>query len=102
MATSWGKSVKEIEALQAAGKQKIADTQSEQWMINKAVHYNAWANLQPAEFAAVAAAFQALLKSMQCPNALCADFLCVSPAKGDKEALRCGCGTTNLNLKIKK
>ena len=38
-------------------KQKIAATQSENWMINKAVHYNQWANLQPKEFAAVATSF---------------------------------------------
>ena len=61
-------------------------------MINKAVHYNEWANLQPKEFTAVAAAYQAFLKSMQCTNGNCQEFLRVSPAKGDKEALRCGCG----------
>jgi recombinational DNA repair ATPase RecF len=101
-AASWGKSVTEVEALEAEAKQKIADTHSEQWMINKAVHYNAWVNLQPREFSAVAVAFRALLKSMQCPNVPCSEFLCVSPTKGEKEALRCGCGARNLNLKINK
>ncbi|WP_292533633.1 AAA family ATPase [Methylocystis sp.] len=101
-AASWNKSVSEIEAKQAEAKQKIADTQSEQWMINKAVHYTAWANLQPKEFASVATAFQVFLKSMQCSNAPCSEFLCVSPAKGEREALRCGCGNTNLNLKMNK
>jgi len=38
------------------------------------------------------------LKSMQCTNPKCGEFFCVSPIKGDKEALRCGCGATNLNL----
>jgi hypothetical protein len=37
--------------MQKDAKQKIADTHSENWMINKAVHYNQWANLQPKEFA---------------------------------------------------
>lgn len=98
---SWGQGVADIEARQADSKQKIAATQSEQWMINRAVHYNEWANLQAKEFEAVAAAFQAFLKSMQCTNATCSEFMCVSPFKGEREALRCGCGTTNLNLKIK-
>src|SRR5947209_66259 len=82
--------------------QQIADTQSENWMINKAVHYNQWANLHPKEFAVVAAAFQAFLKSMQCAEESCSEFLHVSPVKGDKETLRCGCGSTMPNLTISK
>jgi hypothetical protein len=70
-------------------------------MINKAVHYNGWANLQPKEFAKVAEAYQALLKSMQCKNPLCAEYLAISPPKGEREALRCSCGTANFNLKLK-
>jgi hypothetical protein len=101
-AISWKKDVAEIEGIQKDAKQKIGDTQSENWMINKAVHYNQWANLQPKEFAAVAAAFQAFLKSMQCAQESCLEFLHVSPVKGDKETLRCGCGGTILNLTISK
>jgi hypothetical protein len=41
-AVSWKKDVAEIEAMQKDANQKIADTQSENWMINKAVHYNQW------------------------------------------------------------
>jgi hypothetical protein len=100
-AGSWGVSTADIEATQADAKKRIAETQSEQWMINKAVHYNGWANLQPKEFATVASAFQAFLKSMQCKNAPCSEFLCVSPPKGEREALRCGCGQSNFNLKKK-
>lgn len=98
-ATSWGNPTAAVETLQADAKKKIAETQSEQWMINKAVHYNEWANLQAKEFAKVAAAFQTLLKSMQCQNESCAEFLCVTPSKGEREALRCGCGQSNYNLK---
>lgn len=71
-------------------------------MINKAVHYNEWAHLQSKEFAAVAAAFHAFLKSMQCANASCLEFLRASPVKGDKEALRCGCGNTTINLTVNR
>lgn len=88
--------------LQVESKKRVAATKSEEWMINKAVHYNAWADLQPKEFVAVASSFQELLRLMQCPNADCGEFLCVSPIKGDKEVLRCSCGTVALNLIPKK
>lgn len=101
-AVSWKKGVAEIQEMQKDSKKRVADTQSENWMINKAVHYNQWANLQPKEFAAVAGAFQAFLKSMQCAEESCLEFLRVSPVKGDKETLRCGCGATVLNLTISK
>lgn len=100
-AESWGTSATAIEAMQADAKKKIAETQSEQWMINKAVHYNGWGTLQPKEFAKVANAFQTLLKSMQCKNAPCSEFLYVSPPKGERETLRCGCGQTSFNLRKK-
>jgi hypothetical protein len=101
-AVSWRKDVAKIEEMQKDARRKIADTQSENWMINKAVHYNQWANLQPKEFATVAAAFQAFLRSMQCSKEGCLEFLHVSPVKGEKETLRCGCGDTTLNLTVSK
>lgn len=101
-AQSWGASTKEIEAMQADAKAMIAATNSEQWMINKALHYNEWHNLQAKEFRAVADAFKKLLASMQCSNAPCREFVCVTPARGrEREALRCGCGQRNHNLKLK-
>lgn len=101
-AVSWGHGVADIEARRTEAKQKIAATQSEQWVINKALHYNEWANLQPKDFAAVAAAYQALLASMRCTNPECLELVCVSPSKGEREALRCGCDSVNLNLRLKK
>jgi recombinational DNA repair ATPase RecF len=100
-AVSWGSDTTTIDALWTEASQRIADTKSDEWMINKAVHFNAWANLQPKEFAVLAAAFQALLKSMQCKNAPCGEFLRVLPVKGNRELLRCGCGQSNLNLMVK-
>lgn len=100
-AKSWGKPVTDIETLQAEAKAKIAATKSEEWMINKAVHYNQWATFQKAEFLLVVTAFRELLKSMQCSNVECQEFLCVSPIKGEKEVLRCGCGDRLINLKAK-
>lgn len=98
---SWGKDAKEVEALQADAKAKVVATKSEEWMINKAVHYNQWATFQKAEFEAVVTAFRELLKSMQCVNPACMEFLCISPIKGEKEVLRCGCGDRSINLVVK-
>jgi hypothetical protein len=71
-ASSWCMSTSEIEAMQGNAKAKISATQSDQWMINKAIHYNAWANLSSKDFEAVAAAFHELLDSMRCKNEVCA------------------------------
>jgi hypothetical protein len=100
-AKSWGKNTAEFEELYADAKTKIAATKSEEWMINKAVHYNQWATFQRAEFEAVVNSFRELLKSMQCANAACQEFVCVSPIKGEREVLRCGCGDRLINLKAK-
>lgn len=100
-AASWGNSTAQIEAIQSDANKKIAATQSEEWIINKAVHFSGWANLQPKEFARLAEAYRAFLASMQCQNEACAEFLRVTPPKGTREALRCGCGQNNHNLKIK-
>ncbi|TYO61087.1 AAA family ATPase [Bradyrhizobium hipponense] len=102
-AQSWGNSSAQatIVALEADAKAKIAKTQTEQWMINKAVHYNEWANLQPKELASLVAAFKDLLDSLRCTNVDCGGYSYVSPHKGDRQALRCTCGSINFNL-IKK
>lgn len=101
VAKSWGTSTSDIESMESAAKAHISEMQSEQWMINKAVHYNEWVALQPKEFAVVAGAFQSFLRSMQCKNAACGEFLFVTPKKGKREAMRCGCGQNNLNLSKK-
>ena len=102
-ATSWGQAdtVKAIEDAETDFKAKAAQSQVEQWMINKAVHYNEWHNLQKAEFEAVVAAFKALLITMRCTEAVCMEYVRVVPRKGAKEALRCDCGKVNFNLKKK-
>ena len=98
-AASWGQDTTTIESLEKDAKERIARSSTEQWMMNKAVHYSAWGNLQKSEFQTVSAAFKDLLRSMQCTE--CSEFLYVSPHKGDKESLRCGCGRLSFNLRLK-
>ena len=98
---SWGVEMGPIEAFEKVTSGKIAKTHAEQWMINKALHYNSWANLQPSEFRTVVDAYKDLLATIQCVNVECLEFLYVAPRKGEKESLRCGCGTINFVLKSK-
>lgn len=100
-AKSWGQSTAEIEALQSIFNTKVARTNAEQWAINKAVHFNVWATMQAKEFSEVVSAFKDALSSMQCSKAICGEFLRVSPRKGQRESLSCGCGAINFNLKKK-
>ena len=100
-AASWGQDTSSIDALKAEVKEKISEARAEQWVINKSVHFNPWANLQAEEFRTVVTAFRELLSSMQCTNAACREFVAVTPKKGKMEAIRGSCGSVNLNLKVK-
>lgn len=70
----------------------------ERWAINKAGHYNEWANLGTSDFEPVVAAFKELLGCFSCPD--CASWLYVTP-RCTPEVLRCACNAINLNLKRK-
>ena len=98
-ATSWGVVVPQIPALEtefAAAKQQTA---VDQWQVNAAVHYNAWATLTPQDFGPVVAAYKKLVQSFTCGK--CSEVLYVSPDRGEKEALRCRCSSININLQTK-
>lgn len=88
-----------LATMRAITKDLIAKTNSEQWAINPSVHFNEWANLQVHEFQEVVDAFKKLLEHLRCKNPACMSYLYVSPHKGQKEELRCNCGTTAINLK---
>jgi hypothetical protein len=99
-AQSWGKDAEK----QAAGKRKDALSAAagasnvEQWAVNKAVHYNEWANFGKKDFQPVVAAFKALLACFRCEA--CESWVHVAP-RGNPETLRCGCNSVNLNLRPK-
>ena len=71
----------------------------EQWAVNKAVHYNAWANFGRKDFQPVVAAFRELLGRFRCDA--CDSWLYVTPKRGAPESLRCGCASISFNLKPK-
>lgn len=99
-AQSWGNDT----AKQAVGKAKEALSNAakgsnvEQWAVNKAVHYNEWANFGKTDFTPVVKAFKELLSSFCC--ATCGSWLYVTP-RHSPESLRCACNGVNFNLKQK-
>lgn len=99
-AQSWGNTaakdavVKAKDALsQAAGASSV-----EQWAVNKAVHYNEWANFGKTDFTPVVAAFKDLLACFRCAS--CGSWLYVTP-RSSPDSLRCACSAVNFNLKQK-
>jgi hypothetical protein len=99
-AQSWG-NVSEKEAISKRKEElsaAAAASNVEQWAVNKAVHYNEWANFGKKDFEPVVAAFKELLKCFGCE--VCGSWLHVSP-RVNAESLRCSCNGINLNLKPK-
>ena len=100
-AQSWGNAA----AREAATKRKTMLSTSngtvnvEQWAVNKAVHYNEWANFGKKDFEPVVAAFKALLECFRCEA--CDSWLYVTP-RTSPESLRCACNAISLNLKPKQ
>jgi hypothetical protein len=99
-AQSWGNDA----AKEEAGRRKAllstssGATNVEQWAVNKAVHYNVWANFGKKDFAPVVAAFRELLGCFSCDK--CDGWLYVTP-RGNPDSLRCACNSVSLNLKAK-
>ena len=90
-----------VEAMKIARSEALAAYGGEGWVINKAIHFNEWADFSKAEFRQVVAALKTLLLQFRCPKADCDSWLYVTPKKGDPEVLRCRCMGVNLNLKPK-
>ncbi len=99
-AQSWGNDA----AKTAATERKAALSASngaanvEQWAVNKALHYNEWANFGKKDFEPVAVAFKELLECFQCPA--CQGWLYVTPRVAP-ETLRCACNALQFNLNAK-
>lgn len=100
-AQSWGDAAKRDAA--AGHKDALSESKGtadmEQWAVNKAVHYNEWANLGKKDFEPVVAAYKDFLERFRCST--CESWLYVTPKRGPSEALRCDCAAYNFNLKIK-
>jgi hypothetical protein len=100
-AQSWGNAA----AKEAAADRKKMLSSSrgainvEQWAVNKAVHYNEWANFGKKDFEPVVGAFKELLDCFRCTS--CQSWLYATPRGPNPESLRCSCSGFNMNLKVK-
>ena len=100
-AHSWGNTTAKEDA---ANRKSVLSTSSgatnvEQWAVNKAVHYNEWANFGKKDFEPVVTAFKELLGCFSCEK--CESWLYVTPRGANPDSLRCACNAVNLNLKAK-
>lgn len=67
LTNSGNKADKEAVAKRKASLSASADASNvEQWAVNKAVHYNEWANFGKKDFQPVVSAFKQLLESFRC------------------------------------
>ena len=85
-----------VATLKMARSKVLTKCGGEQWVINRAIHYNEWASFTRAEFRAVVDPFKELLLQFRCGK--CESWLYVTPRKGNPEMLRCRCTALNLNL----
>jgi hypothetical protein len=101
-ARSWNHAddLAKVEEMQSSRKRICDGWNGEQWAINKAVHYNDWANFSREEFNSLVEVIKNLLNQFRCNKTGCDSWLTLTPKK-DPLDLRCACGSLRLNLKEK-
>ena len=102
VAKSWDDSeqMARVSELQSARNTILTAKKDEEWVINKAIHYNEWADLSKNDFQPVVTAFKELLQQFRCDKPKCGVWLYLTP-RFDPADLRCSCGAFRLNLQEK-
>lgn len=103
-ANSWNKRdiIQQLTQVEEQSKEIIKRTLAEEWNVNKAVHYNEWANYGKQDFLPVVTAFNDLYeKVFSCSNEDCQSVLHVTFDGAKVNGVRCNCGAVNWNLTIK-
>jgi recombinational DNA repair ATPase RecF len=103
-ANSWNQAavVDDLKKIDDNSKAIIAKTNAEQWNVNKAVHYNEWANLRKEDFQPVVNAFKELYEDVfSCANPECQAVLHILQEGPNVTGVKCKCGNTNWNLNKK-
>lgn len=100
-AQSWGNDDQKTKAHARKQRLKQANTKKgeEDWTVNKAVHFNEWANFSPNDFKPIVQAFKDLLACAQCDD--CGSWLYITPKNTSPEGLRCSCNLVSFNLRKK-
>ncbi len=89
-----------IKAMQDVRAEVLEEKSLEDWAMNKAIHYNEWAQLTRNDFRDVVGAFKALIQQFRCQNPKCDSWMSLTTRINPAE-VRCACGTLRLNLKMK-
>ena len=102
-ASSWNNNdaKQQVDALKAERTQAILAQDGENWAINALVHSNDWAAMSKADFEPVVEACKQFTELFSCSNPDCDSWIYVVGMPGSEEALRCSCGTLNINLRRK-
>lgn len=100
-ANSWNNEPARLAASEAKSSLSSANLvqDSEQWAVNPAVHYNAWANFTKEDFVPVVEACRNFLALFRCDS--CDATIHISRANGVDESLRCKCGVIQFDLRKK-
>lgn len=96
-AKAWdnAEAVEAVEARQTMFRERNTRGGDEQWVVNKAVHYNDWADFAREDFEPVVDAFKDLVECFRCKD--CGTWLCATPRRGAK-SLHCDCSKVSINL----
>lgn len=100
-ANSWGneEAKAEVERRKEERAKVIPIQETENWAINKLVHYNDGVNMSPSDFEPVLEACRQFLGLFHCAS--CNGTIYVVGTTGNEDSLRCSCGSYNLNLRSK-
>ena len=101
-AKSWedADAIEKVEKLLRARAMILRDKEAEQWIINKAVHYNGWVDLSKKDFAPVVEAFKKLLHQFRCERPNCNSWLSLDHKK-NPTGLSGACCKFHINLREK-
>jgi DNA repair exonuclease SbcCD ATPase subunit len=101
-ANSWNKKddMARLEELETQTKEIITRSQSEQWGINDAVHYNKWQDFTKDDFLPIFEAFRDFEGLFKC--ATCGGLIAVAPKARNPVLMKCPCGAMNWNLEENK
>ena len=102
-ANSWNNEAAKVrvQQLKTARAAAVLAQEGEHWAVNSSIHYNDWATMSKADFAPVVEAWREFFSLFTCDNPECESWIYVAGDRGREDALRCSCGTYDLNLRKK-
>ncbi len=92
--------IAKVKAMQDARSAILDAKGGEEWAMNKAIHFNEWAQLTRNDFRDVVDVFKALIQQFRCQNPKCDSWMSLTTRVNPAE-VRCTCGLLRLNLKVK-